>query len=105
VHASRTVPVASSTFPVAISPAAPDQTFTVHVPFLKLASVVGFGGDRFSQAAPLLLPREIAVALARVSLGVSPALVRGAPNRPAGPPTAGAPRRATTRSCFRWRTG
>jgi hypothetical protein len=38
------VPVGSSTFPVAISPAAPDQTLTVHDPFWKVASVVGFGG-------------------------------------------------------------
>ena len=32
VHASVTAPVASSTLPVAISPAAPDQTLTVQVP-------------------------------------------------------------------------
>src|SRR5437016_1067814 len=44
VHASVTAPVASSTDPVAISPAAPDQTLTVHVPFAYVASVVGFGG-------------------------------------------------------------
>jgi hypothetical protein len=53
VHASTTVPVASSTLPVAISPAAPDQTLTVHVPFWNVASVVGFGGYRVSQSATL----------------------------------------------------
>jgi hypothetical protein len=45
------VPVASSTLPVAISPAAPDQTLTVHVPFWNVAPVVGFGGYRVSQSA------------------------------------------------------
>src|SRR5436190_8519377 len=47
VHASRTVPVASSTLPVAISPAAPDQTLTVHAPSENVASVTGWGGYRF----------------------------------------------------------
>src|SRR3954467_13034574 len=44
VHASRTEPVTSSTFPVATSPAFPDQTLTVQVPSAYDASVCGFGG-------------------------------------------------------------
>ena len=44
VHASVTTPWTSSTLPVAISPALPEKTFTVHVPFAKVASVTGFGG-------------------------------------------------------------
>src|SRR3954454_2370889 len=44
VHASVTAPVRSSTVPVAISPAAPDQTFTVQRPASYVASVVGFFG-------------------------------------------------------------
>jgi len=47
VHASVTTPVWSSTRPVATSPALPDQTFTVQVPCLNVASVaagaVGLG--------------------------------------------------------------
>ena len=43
----------SSTLPVAISPAAPDQTLTVHAPFANVASVVGLGGYRVSQSATL----------------------------------------------------
>jgi hypothetical protein len=33
--------VASSIVPVAISPAFPENTFTVHTPFEKLESIVG----------------------------------------------------------------
>ena len=46
VHASTTWPSSSATVPVAISPASPDQTFTVHVRFSRsnVASVWGFGG-------------------------------------------------------------
>src|SRR5439155_23635559 len=51
VHASTTPTVVSSTVPVAISPARPDQTFTVHVPSLYVASVVGCGGYCSSQCA------------------------------------------------------
>ena len=43
-HASVTAPLASSTVPVATSPAAPDQTCTVHAPKLYDASVSGRGG-------------------------------------------------------------
>ena len=46
VHASRTAPVLSSTFPSTICPASPDQAFTIHssVAGRYSASVVGFGG-------------------------------------------------------------
>src|SRR5262249_39028678 len=43
-HDSVTNPNGSSTFPVAISPAFPDQTETVHEPSVNVASVVGSGG-------------------------------------------------------------
>ena len=44
VHASTIAPVPPSTVPVAISPARPDHTCTVHCPCASVASVVGFGG-------------------------------------------------------------
>jgi hypothetical protein len=44
VQAWSTLPVASSTVPVAISPALPDHTSTLHEPFAYVASVCGFGG-------------------------------------------------------------
>ena len=57
VNASVTSPLASSTVPFAISPAAPDQTFTVQSPRLYVASVSGFGGYRFSQSRDLRVRR------------------------------------------------
>src|SRR5690242_248825 len=44
VHASVTAPVTSSTVPVAISPAAPENTLTVHLLSAYDACVVGFAG-------------------------------------------------------------
>ena len=44
VHASVTAPLASSTRPVATSPARPLKTLTVQMPCLNVASVVGLGG-------------------------------------------------------------
>ena len=59
----------SSTVPVAISPAAPDHTLTVHDPIVCVASVCGFGGYRSSQLCTFGEARNREIACARETSG------------------------------------
>jgi hypothetical protein len=52
--------------PVAISPAFPDQTCTVHDPFAKVASVCGLGGYRSSQSCTFGSARKRSITSPRV---------------------------------------
>ena len=80
VNASVTSPLASSTVPFAISPAAPDHTFTVQSPRLYVASVWGFGGYRFSQSWTLGYARKRAITSALLQVRLRAERADGRPS-------------------------